>query len=105
MNIGSKELNWPLGNQILEQQGWNVVYDADLWKNREQLQHEIQDADAIIVRNQTKVDAELLHWNHNLKVICRLGVGLDNIDLKAEQRKTSLSSMAKMPMPPPSPNT
>lgn len=87
MKIIITELNWPIGNQLLEQQGWNVVYDADLWKNRKQLQHELQDADAIIVRNQTRVDAELLGWKHHLKVIGRLGVGLDNIDLKTAAEK------------------
>ncbi|MEB3101814.1 hydroxyacid dehydrogenase [Ferviditalea candida] len=91
MKIIVTELNWPIGNQLLEQQGWNVVYDADLWKNRERLQQELQDADTVIVRNQTKVDAELLGWKHDLKVIGRLGVGLDNIDLKsAAERNISV---------------
>jgi D-3-phosphoglycerate dehydrogenase/(S)-sulfolactate dehydrogenase len=53
----------------------------DLWKSKEQLLQKIIGADALIVRNQTIVDEELLRAARNLKVIGRLGVGLDNIDL------------------------
>ncbi|HEX7057906.1 MAG TPA: hydroxyacid dehydrogenase, partial [Bacilli bacterium] len=75
------EINWPIGIELLQAEGWDVVYDPDLWKDRAKLQTELKSADAIIVRNQTRVDAELLNWKHRLKVIGRLGVGLDNIDL------------------------
>ncbi|TBL73295.1 hydroxyacid dehydrogenase [Paenibacillus thalictri] len=83
MKVVITELNWPIGIDILQAKGWGVVYDPELWRNRERLRAELQNADAVIVRNQTKVDAELLGWEHRLKVIGRLGVGLDNIDLPA----------------------
>ncbi|OXM16295.1 hydroxyacid dehydrogenase [Paenibacillus herberti] len=76
------ELNWPIGIELLQEQGWEVLYDPELWKDRERLQMELQNAEVIIVRNQTKVDAELLGWGNQLRVIGRLGVGLDNIDLQ-----------------------
>lgn len=43
----------------------------------------LADARALIVRNRTQVDASLLATAPELKVVGRLGVGLDNIDLDA----------------------
>lgn len=43
----------------------------------------IADADAIMVRSATKVDAEAIEKAPNLKVIARAGVGLDNVDVEA----------------------
>lgn len=85
MKIVVSELNWSAGLEILEAKGWDVVYDPGLWQDRERLRGELRDADALIVRNQTRVDAELLGWEHRLKVIGRLGVGLDNLDLRAAE--------------------
>ncbi|MCZ2403103.1 phosphoglycerate dehydrogenase [Paenarthrobacter sp. Z7-10] len=42
----------------------------------------IVDADAILVRSATQVDAEALGVASRLKVIARAGVGLDNVDIK-----------------------
>jgi D-3-phosphoglycerate dehydrogenase len=41
----------------------------------------IPNAHALIVRSDTKVDAELLALGKNLRVVVRAGVGVDNIDL------------------------
>ena len=87
MKIVVSELNWPIGNELLAAKGWEVVYDPDLWKDREKLRRELKTADALIVRNRTKVDAQLLEGEHRLKVIGRLGVGLDNIDLQTAAKK------------------
>jgi D-3-phosphoglycerate dehydrogenase len=87
MKVVITELNWPIGVELLKEKGWEVVYDPVLWKNRSKLRQELKLADAIIVRNQTKVDAELLGWEHQIKVIGRLGVGLDNIDLQTAADK------------------
>lgn len=51
--------------------------------DRSQLLSSIGDADAILVRSATKVDAEAIAAAKNLKVIARAGVGLDNVDIKA----------------------
>ncbi|SFH27079.1 (S)-sulfolactate dehydrogenase [Desulfotomaculum arcticum] len=75
------ELNWAKGNEILTKVG-EIIYDPDLWKKQD-LPKVIQDADVLIVRNQTKVTRLLLQSAPGLKVIGRLGVGLDNIDLQA----------------------
>jgi D-3-phosphoglycerate dehydrogenase / 2-oxoglutarate reductase len=43
----------------------------------------IADADALLVRSATKVDAEALADSTRLKVVARAGVGLDNVDVPA----------------------
>lgn len=47
----------------------------------------IGDYDAVIVRSQTKVTAELLEHAGKLHVIARAGVGVDNIDVNAATKK------------------
>ncbi|RJN33270.1 phosphoglycerate dehydrogenase [Nesterenkonia natronophila] len=44
---------------------------------------DIAEADALMVRSATKVDAELLSHARQLKVVARAGVGLDNVDIPA----------------------
>ncbi|GIW31663.1 MAG: hypothetical protein KatS3mg071_1837 [Meiothermus sp.] len=76
----------PSGLQRLQQSGLEVHYDPHLWKDREALKARLAGATALIVRNQTQVNAELLAAAPRLRVVGRLGVGLDNInqpDLKA----------------------
>jgi D-3-phosphoglycerate dehydrogenase / 2-oxoglutarate reductase len=51
--------------------------------DRSQLLAAIVDADAILIRSATKVDAEALAAARSLKVVARAGVGLDNVDVKA----------------------
>ena len=60
---------------------FDVLYDASLVDNRAALLASLADARAIIVRNRTQVDTELLDHAPNLQAVGRLGVGLDNIDL------------------------
>ena len=43
----------------------------------------LADADALLVRSATKVDAEALAAAPRLKVVARAGVGLDNVDVRA----------------------
>lgn len=59
----------------------SVTYEPGLDEDRPRLLALAADANAIIVRNKTQVDRELLRHAPNLKVVGRLGVGLDNIDL------------------------
>jgi D-3-phosphoglycerate dehydrogenase len=49
--------------------------------DRSQLLAAIPDADAILVRSATRVDAEALAAASRLKVVGRAGVGLDNVDV------------------------
>jgi len=60
---------------------FDVLYDAALVDDRAALLASLADARAVIVRNRTQVDAELLDHAPKLQAVGRLGVGLDNIDL------------------------
>ena len=60
---------------------FDVLYDASLVDDRAALLASLADARAIIVRNRTQVDTELLDHAPKLQAVGRLGVGLDNIDL------------------------
>ena len=51
--------------------------------DRAELLSSIADADAILVRSVTRVDAEALGAGRRLKVVARAGVGLDNVDVPA----------------------
>ena len=53
----------------------------------EQLKDVIKDYDALIVRSNTRVTAEIIEAAKELKVIGRAGVGLDNVDLQAATKK------------------
>ena len=65
----------------------DVEYDPSLVDDRDRLEQLLGSADGLIVRNRTQVDAALLDAGPRLRVVGRLGVGLDNIDLDAcEQR-------------------
>ena len=59
----------------------NVNYEPELYSNNEAIIENSSDVHALIVRNKTKVDMQLINSMKNLKVIGRLGVGLDNIDI------------------------
>ncbi|WP_295448014.1 hydroxyacid dehydrogenase [uncultured Thiodictyon sp.] len=59
-----------------------VHYDPALVQDRAALFAALAQARGLIVRNQTRVDAELLAAAPRLSVVGRLGVGLDNIDLE-----------------------
>lgn len=62
---------------------YTVLFDPTLVDDRGRLLAELAAADAIIVRNRTQVDAEMLGAAPQLRAVGRLGVGLDNIDLEA----------------------
>jgi D-3-phosphoglycerate dehydrogenase / 2-oxoglutarate reductase len=51
--------------------------------DRSQLLTAVVDADAILVRSATTVDAEVFAAARQLKVVARAGVGLDNVDVPA----------------------
>ena len=65
----------------------DVLYDPQLVDQPPRLLQEAASADAFIVRNRTQVRGALLAALTRCKVVGRLGVGLDNIDVAAcEQR-------------------
>lgn len=81
--------------KILLTDGLSSINDQDLLASvelidkkgisPEELLDVIPDMDAVIVRGRTKITEEVLAKAENLKVVGRMGVGVDNIDLKAAQ--------------------
>jgi len=61
----------------------DVLYDPALVDDAPRLLAEAARADAIVVRNRTQVRGALLAALSKVRVIGRLGVGLDNIDVTA----------------------
>lgn len=61
--------------------GWTV--DARAGRPRQELLRDIAEADAIIVRSATTVDAGLIEAAPKLRVIARAGTGVDNVDVPA----------------------
>ena len=64
-----------------------VVYEPALVDDAVRLHALAADADALIVRNRTQVRGELLAALQRCRVVGRLGVGLDNIDVSACQAR------------------
>jgi (S)-sulfolactate dehydrogenase len=62
---------------------FDVVYDPALVDRAAELRGQLADADALVVRNRTQVRGALLDAAPRLRVVGRLGVGLDNIDVPA----------------------
>ena len=64
-----------------------LAYDFDVrhvdGTDRAALLAGVAEADALIVRSATRVDAEVIAAASTLKVIARAGVGLDNVDVPA----------------------
>jgi D-3-phosphoglycerate dehydrogenase len=54
--------------------------------DRAQLLPALADADAVIIRSATTIDAEALEHAPRLRVVARAGVGLDNVDVEAATR-------------------
>ncbi len=73
----------PAGIAQLES-GFELRY-AD-GSDRSQLLPALVDADAVIIRSATTIDAEALEHAPRLRVIARAGVGLDNVDVEAATR-------------------
>jgi D-3-phosphoglycerate dehydrogenase len=53
----------------------------------EELERAVAEADALLVRSQTKVTADMIEAAPRLKVIARAGVGVDNVDVPAATRR------------------
>lgn len=66
-------------------QGAEVVVKTGLAPD--ELKEAIADADALVVRSQTRVTKDVIESAKKLKVIGRAGVGVDNIDLEAATRR------------------
>ncbi len=66
---------------------FDVMYDPHLVDRPDALAAAVTGARALVVRNRTQVRGALLEAAGSLQVVGRLGVGLDNIDLAACERR------------------
>ena len=71
------------GDRSPGETGFKIVQVSD----SPQLLREIGDAEALLVRSKTQVDASLLEKGTRLKFVGRAGVGVDNIDVAAASKR------------------
>ncbi len=79
----------PLSSKGLEvlARAKNLKYEIKTGFSPEELRKIIPGYDAIIIRSETKLRAEIIEAGDRLKVIGRAGIGLDNVDLPAATKK------------------
>jgi len=75
----------PVLNKILSENGLQITYEPEI--TPEQIQEKIDKFNIVIVRSRTKITKEIIEKAKNCKIIARVGVGLDNIDLDAAKVK------------------
>ena len=66
---------------------FTTIYDPNLFNNEKKIIELIPEMDALIVRNNTLVNETILAASKQLKVIGRLGVGLNNINVELCKKK------------------
>lgn len=71
------------GVALLREAGLKV--DVKPTITREELKAAVKDYEAVVVRSRTKITEEIINAAPKLKMIARVGVGLDNIALKAAE--------------------
>jgi D-3-phosphoglycerate dehydrogenase len=79
----------PLSNKGLEilARAKHLKYEIKTGLPPEELKKIIPQFDAIIVRSETKLKADIIEAADRLKVIGRAGIGVDNVDLPAATKK------------------
>ncbi len=70
------------GLEILDKMS-DMSYDLRTGMSKEELLAAIPDYEAVIVRSDTYIDADVLAAGTQLKVVGRAGIGVDNIDVAA----------------------
>ena len=74
------------GVKKLEKAGFTV--DVKPTISSDELKKTVSNYDALIVRSRTKVTKVIIEAGTQLKLIGRVGVGLDNVDLKAAEEES-----------------
>ncbi len=93
-SVGGKSImDKVLVSDLLSQQGLDVLInsgnyqvDVELELSHQQLLECIGNYDALLIRSETRVTADVIDAAKHLKVIGRAGVGVDNIDVEAATR-------------------
>lgn len=66
---------------------YETLFDPSLVESRVDLLKSLYQAQALLIRNRTQVNKELLDASPDLRVVGRLGVGLDNIEVDICQQR------------------
>ena len=75
----------PMINKVLKENGLKITYEPQITPDH--IKEKIAQYNIIIVRGRTTLTKELIEKADNCKIIARVGVGLDNIDLDAAKAK------------------
>ena len=75
----------PILNDILQKNGLKISYEPEI--SPEQIKEKIGNFDIVVVRSRTKITKEMIDKASKCKIIARVGVGLDNIDVDAAKAK------------------
>jgi D-3-phosphoglycerate dehydrogenase len=75
----------PILNDILQKNGLKITYEPEI--TPDQIKEKISNFDIVVVRSRTKITKEMIDRATKCKIIARVGVGLDNIDVDAAKAK------------------
>ena len=75
----------PILNEILQKNGLKITYEPEI--TPDQIKEKISNFDIVVVRSRTKITKEMIDRATQCKIIARVGVGLDNIDVDAAKVK------------------
>ena len=75
----------PILNDILQKNGLKITYEPEI--TPDQIKEKIGNFDIVVVRSRTKITKEMIDRASKCKIIARVGVGLDNIDVDAAKAK------------------
>lgn len=75
----------PILNDILQKNGLKITYEPEI--TPDQIKEKISNFDIVVVRSRTKITKEMIDRATQCKIIARVGVGLDNIDVDAAKVK------------------
>ena len=75
----------PILNDILQKNGLKITYEPEI--TPDQIKEKIGNFDIVVVRSRTKITKEMIDKTSKCKIIARVGVGLDNIDVDAAKTK------------------
>lgn len=75
------------GMQVFAAQNGSFQVETKLKLSPDDLKKAVADVDAVIVRSESKITAEILAAAKKVKIVGRAGVGVDNIDVNAASRQ------------------
>ncbi len=75
----------PALNEILQKNGLKITYEPEI--TPDQIKEKIGNYEIVVVRSRTTITKDMIEKANKCKIIARVGVGLDNIDVNAAETK------------------